>query len=93
MSWLRTALSYAGIPQYQRDAMDPLTYRRGKGIAICDKPRAEIDKICQELRERTGQRVDWHYMGGRGVIRALGDTERVKEIYYEIISREKKVHS
>lgn len=33
----------------------------------------------KELARRSGQRVDWHYVGGRNVVRALGDLARVKD--------------
>lgn len=74
---LRVILSYLGWAQYGPGEMDPKTYRYGKAVAICVLPKKEIDQICRDLRETTGLRVDWHYVAGRGIIKALGDTERV----------------
>ncbi len=91
----RTALSHLGFPQYGADEMDPLLYRKGIGIAMTgDKSKAELDRWCAELRERSGCRVDWHWMGGRGVIRCLPkDIDRVGSLIREepyVLKRQRK---
>ncbi len=38
-----------------------------------------IERFVQELADLSGQKVDWNYVGGRGVVRAIGDIEAVRE--------------
>lgn len=32
-----------------------------------------------QIREASGEKVDWHYVGGRAVMRFLGDRDKVKQ--------------
>lgn len=38
----------------------------------------DLDPWVQKIAEDSGQPVDWHYAGGRAIILALGDLEKVK---------------
>lgn len=40
-----------------------------------------IERWVQKLARTSGQPVDWHFVGGRVVIKALGDLKRVYEAF------------
>ena len=55
-------------------------YKRGKVIFLTDSiPSEKIEEFVISVRKDSGQRVDWHYMGGRAVIKYLGDKNKVIE--------------
>lgn len=61
-------------PQCEREI-----YERGVWVAtIADRSAKEIEQLIIECRHATGERVDWHYIGGRGVVKALGNVVAVK---------------
>lgn len=62
------------------DHIDPDIYENGTAVAIIIAPgKADIETFVQRVAKESGQRVDWHYMGGRGVVRAIGDLALVRE--------------
>jgi len=62
------------------DRCDPEIYEYGAVVAvIADRTAAAIERLVQQTARETGQRIDWHYVGGRGVVRVLGDAERVRQ--------------
>ena len=42
-------------------------------------PSNAIEQWVQKIAKRSGQPVDWHYAGGRAVVLALGDLDKVQE--------------
>ncbi|MGV8142576.1 MAG: hypothetical protein ACP5NS_02980 [Candidatus Pacearchaeota archaeon] len=49
-------------------------WERGEHIAtIWDLRPAQIEEAVKKAAARSGQRMDWHYVGGRACVRALGD--------------------
>jgi hypothetical protein len=57
---------------------DSKIYEKGIVVAIiADRNAQEIESLVTDARKQTGQRVDWHYIGGRGVIKVIGNTEKV----------------
>ena len=36
----------------------------------------DIEKWVQKIAEESGEKVDWHYFGGRAVVLALGDLKK-----------------
>jgi hypothetical protein len=62
---------------------DPEIYQNGIQVGVIgatETHNAEwIEKFVRELRKFTGQKVDWHYVGGRAQILALGDVDAVRE--------------
>jgi len=54
-------------------------YREGEHIAtIIDLEPIEIEEVVKSAAEESGQRIDWHYFGGRAVVKALGNLEKAR---------------
>ena len=54
-----------------------------KGTAVCMFANASSESIEEwviMLRKVSGEKVDWHRASGRGVVKVLGDVEKVREI-------------
>jgi len=52
-------------------------YRKGEHIAtIYEGKPGEIEEIVKTASVNSGQKIDWHYFGGRGVVKVLGNIER-----------------
>jgi hypothetical protein len=59
---------------------DDDVYRNGTTIAMTtDLPKEGIQRITELLAVETGAKVDWHYVGGRGVIKTLGDPQVARD--------------
>ena len=53
---------------------DKKVYRKGEHIAtIIDLKPSRIEEIVKTAAKSSGQRIDWHYVGGRACVKALGD--------------------
>ena len=53
-------------------------YENGQMVAMIAGPRsATIEDWVTGVREASGQRVDWHFAGGRAIVLAIGDLPRV----------------
>lgn len=50
---------------------DPLVYKYGvqTHVTVCSKEEAE--RFCADATRLTGQRHDWHYVGGRVAVLAI----------------------
>lgn len=49
----------------------PDIYAHGETVAVVDMPKAEAEAYCKEQTAKTGHQYDWHYAGGRVVIKCL----------------------
>lgn len=60
-----------------KGSCDPEVY---EGDAVCYfvAPSEEAEKWVRAVAKESGQRVDWHYMAGRAVVRFLGDELKVR---------------
>lgn len=54
-------------------------------MTIADLPAVEIEKWVIKVREDSGQRVDWHFVGGRACVRFLGDEKKVRESIQKLL--------
>lgn len=55
---------------------DQELWEHGEHIAtIIDLKPDTIEEIVKSAAKLSGQRIDWHYVGGRACIRALGDLD------------------
>ena len=55
-------------------------YNNGVQVAVITGGSARlIQRYVQELAEYTGEPVDWHYVGGRGLILTTGNINKVRE--------------
>lgn len=60
------------------DQCDNKVFERGQVILMIDAPKAEIENLCRAVTKATKCKVDWSYMGGRAIVRHLGDRAAVK---------------
>ncbi|HLC77639.1 MAG TPA: hypothetical protein VJH92_00765 [Candidatus Nanoarchaeia archaeon] len=65
---------------------DKKVFKKGYHLAtIINLSAVEIESIVKSAAEKSGARIDWHYFGGRGVVKALGDLEKAKTyLEYEL---------
>lgn len=54
-----------------RDCCDYEVYSHGKVIGVFDMPKDEANQLVVKLSKKTGNRIDWHYVGGRVVMKML----------------------
>lgn len=87
-----TATDWTGESSEQKPPgyFDPATarcdeevYRQGDPVAIAVGRAVVVEAWVVELRAASGQRVDWHYIGGRARVLALGDVEAVRRAVRE----------
>lgn len=72
---------------------DKDVYENGKAVMVTHTiPAAKIDQWVKKVAELSGQKVDWHYMGGRAVIRALGDLDAVDAVIQELLPEHDKLY-
>ncbi len=43
-------------------------------------PAEKIEKWVKQVAQMSGQKVDWHYFGGRAVILALGNARQISKV-------------
>lgn len=72
--------------QPTRDECDREVYEHGTVVAVFVMPKDACEALCVGLAATTGCRVDWHYVGGRNVVKVLGDAaaDRVRALVREI---------
>lgn len=62
-------------PPCARDIME-----RGEAVFITHSiPSNAMERWVRSIAERSFQRVDWHFVGGRAVVLAIGDLDLVRE--------------
>lgn len=58
---------------------DHKIYSTGAFVAVMDGASAKlIERLVNEASEACCQKMDWHYMGGRAVVRTLGDVRKCR---------------
>jgi hypothetical protein len=63
---------------------DKQLWERGEHIAtIIDLKPEKIEDIVKTAAKLSGQRIDWHYVGGRACVRALGDLNSARSYLQE----------
>lgn len=59
---------------------DPEVFKNGTQVFITDSiPSNAMERWVQKVAATSGQSLDWHFVGGRARVLALGDLERVSE--------------
>ncbi len=62
------------------DRCDKKVYDNGTEVFLTHTiPAKEIEKWVQTIATKSEQQVDWSYFGGRAIILALGDLDRVRQ--------------
>jgi hypothetical protein len=63
----------------QPEPCDREIYEKGKHLCTIVGPRSfTLDPWVKEIAKESGQRVDWHYVGGRACVLVIGDAARVR---------------
>lgn len=58
---------------------DPDIYKDGKvAFIMAGSTAADIEEYLKIIQKKSAQILDWHYFGGRAVVKTLGDVERIK---------------
>lgn len=61
---------------------DPEVYKNGVAIAIiADRDHSEIEALVQKLTKQIGIKMDWHYVAGRAVVKAIGDLDKARDAF------------
>jgi len=69
------------------DTCDDLVFRKGSCIAVLGgENKQDVERWCREASDYLGFPVDWHYVGGRPRVLALGDTERARRVFIELVN-------
>lgn len=64
------------------DECDKDVYNDGKVLAIVDLPKNDANRITSQASKESGQRIDWHFVAGRVVIKVLGDAQKAADALY-----------
>lgn len=57
---------------------DAEVFRDGTVVLVTSSiPSNAMEQWVQRVAELSGQRVDWHFVGGRAVVKAVGDLRKV----------------
>ena len=60
-------------------------YKNGEVVFITNTiPSNAMEGWVRKVAELSGQRVDWHFFGGRAVVKALGNIGKVLEAIEEL---------
>lgn len=55
------------------DKCDAEVFKNGRSLAALDARSGPAEQWVRAVAEHSGQRVDWHYSGGRAHVLVLGD--------------------
>lgn len=59
---------------------DPEIFKSGEVVFVTHSiPSNAMEGWVQSVARHSGQRADWFFCGGRAVVKAIGDLERVRE--------------
>jgi hypothetical protein len=56
---------------------DQDVFKSGKGICVLDACMVRAEEWVQAVAKESGQKVDWHYSGGRANVLFIGDYDKV----------------
>lgn len=61
---------------------NPDVFKSGDYVGWLHGPGSNaIERWVKALAEKTGQRIDWHFVGGRARVLALGDVNAAREAF------------
>ncbi len=65
---------------------DPKIFADGEQVFVTDTiPSNAMEGWVKQVAELSGQPVDWHFVGGRAEVLALGDITRVKAAILDLL--------
>jgi hypothetical protein len=66
--------------------MDPEIFNHGEHIAtVSNGSAAEVERYVRDVATLSGQRVDWHPVGGRAIVKALGDLAAARAALHRVV--------
>ena len=63
---------------------DPKIYRKGEHIATLDAGPDAAERWVKAVAQKAKARLDWHYFGGRVVVKFLGNTKARMRVFQAI---------
>jgi hypothetical protein len=64
---------------------DDKVFKHGKAVFSTNTiPSCAMEGWVKKVAKKSGQRVDWHFMGGTAIVKALGDVNAVKAAIIEL---------
>lgn len=69
------------------DYMDQEIYQNGKVVAVLDGRAIAVEGIVNQATKLCGFDIDWYYVGGRAVVKTMGDLTKAKEALGNSIPR------
>jgi hypothetical protein len=64
------------LPDPERCDQDIFSY--GELVCVLDSNKSNAEAWVRSVAAESGQRVDWHYYGGRVIVLVLGDYSRAR---------------
>jgi hypothetical protein len=65
---------------------DNQVYKKGTPVfLLAGVPAVDIEEWVKMIAEKSGQRVDWHFIAGRANVKCLGDADKVVQTIEENI--------
>jgi hypothetical protein len=65
---------------------DQEVFNKGKHVFTTHTiPSNAMEGWVKQVAERSGQRVDWHFVGGRAIVKALGDIPKVEQAIQDLM--------
>ena len=73
---------------------DPKIYAEGTHLFTTHTiPSNAMEGWVRQIAEKSGQPVDWHFYGGRAVVLALGDLEKVKQAIQDLMPEHDRLYN
>jgi hypothetical protein len=69
---------------------DDKIFHQGQVVAVLDGGAKAVEGVVAEANRRLSLagRVDWHYVGGRAVVKTVGDVEQARKALEQSIPRQ-----
>jgi hypothetical protein len=64
---------------------DPEVYKKGKPICMFHAPSVPTEEWVRKVAAESGDRVDWHYVGGYAIVKFIGDREKVERAVIKLM--------
>lgn len=64
-------------PMSDPDKCDETVFKKGHSVAVLDACMYRAEQWVKSVAKESGQKVDWHYRGGRVIVLYLGDYNKV----------------
>jgi hypothetical protein len=80
-------------PDEEPMEMDKEIYENGKTVFVSHSiPSKKFEKWVKSVAKECGLRVDWFCMGGRDVVRTLGDVETVRRTIVKLFPEHERLY-